>query len=65
MAKKGTMPTGSTLSPVAGVKHYPTKQATAPAQRQNLTTIRVSPMKRMQANIKGPKPDKPSNVGNF
>lgn len=41
------------------------KQATAPKQRQNMTMIRAVPMKRMQANIKGPKPDKPSVKGIF
>jgi hypothetical protein len=70
MAKKGVMsvvpftPAGKTgAAPLPGVPHFATKAAAAP--RQNQLNIRVSPMKRMQAQVKPLKPDAPDNVGSF
>lgn len=61
MAKIGTMPTGSTAAPVDGVPHFPTKQAMAPKQRQNLLNIRVAPLKRLMAQENKIKPGKLSD----
>ena len=63
MAKIGTMPTGSTVAPVAGVPHFPTKNAMAPKQRQNMLNIRVAPLKRLTAQVPKVKPDTPTNSG--
>lgn len=50
-------------SPIAGVPHFPTKQATAPKQRQNMLNIRVAPLKRLQIQEKPVKMDKPASKG--
>jgi hypothetical protein len=63
----GTMPSAgmgaSTVAPLAGVPHFATKVAKPP--RQNMLNVRVSPLKRLGAQVKPVKPDMPDNVGNF
>lgn len=51
--------------PVPGATHFGTKQVMAPAVRQNMLSVRVGPVKRMQSPVKPIKADKPNNIGNF
>lgn len=61
MPKIGTMPPFDTTPPVPGVPHVANKLAAPPKPRQNMLNVRIAPLKRLAAQVRPIKPEKPGN----